>query len=108
MGLSKVFLSVATMFNQTGMNIERYPIVSKQQGPMNLQELRGTVAVVTGAGNNGIGWGICCHAARELGMHVVALDLHDSLVISAQQRLRKQFQIWRWEKNIFNWRKRKF
>ena len=65
--------------------------MSKQQGPMDLEELRGTVAVVTGAGNNGIGWGVCCHAAGELGMHVVALDLHESLVSSAQQRLREQF-----------------
>ena len=35
--------------------------MSKQQGPMDLQQLRGTVAVVAGAGNHGIGWGLCCH-----------------------------------------------
>ncbi len=65
--------------------------MSKQQGPMELAALRDTVAVVTGAGNNGIGWGLCCHAAGELGMHVIAIDLHQSLVNSAQERLREQF-----------------
>lgn len=65
--------------------------MSKQQGPLNLQQLKGTVAVVTGAGNNGIGWGLCCHAAGVLGMHVLAIDLHQSLAVSAQERLRAQF-----------------
>ena len=52
--------------------------MSKQQGPMDLRQLRGTVAVVTGAGNHGIGWGLCCHAAGALGMHVIVIDLHES------------------------------
>jgi NAD(P)-dependent dehydrogenase (short-subunit alcohol dehydrogenase family) len=64
--------------------------VSKQQEPVSLSTLRGTVAVITGAGNDGIGWGLCCHAAGKLGMHVVAIDLHESLVHSAQERLRQQ------------------
>ena len=65
--------------------------MSKQQGPLELEELRGSIAVVTGAGNIGIGWGLCCHAAGVLGMHVVAIDLHEPLVASAQARLREQF-----------------
>ena len=65
--------------------------MSKQQGPLDLASLRGSVAVVTGAGNNGIGWGICCHAASELGMHVVAIDLHESLAASAEARLREAY-----------------
>ncbi|NJN51152.1 MAG: SDR family NAD(P)-dependent oxidoreductase [Gammaproteobacteria bacterium] len=65
--------------------------MSTQQGKFDLEELRGTIAVVTGAGNNGIGWGICRHAAGILGMHVVAVDLHQSLVESAQDRLRSSF-----------------
>ena len=65
--------------------------MSKQQAPFDLNELRGSIAVVTGAGNNGIGWGICKHAAGELGMHVVAMDLHENLVQSAQNRLSRQF-----------------
>ena len=64
--------------------------MSKQQGPLDLESLRGTIAVVTGAGNNGIGWGLCKHAAG-LGMHVVAVDLHESLVRQAQDRLRSEF-----------------
>ncbi len=64
--------------------------MSRQQGPLDLSLLRGTVAVVTGAGNNGIGWGICKHAAG-LGMHVVALDLHDNLVRGAEARLQQEF-----------------
>ncbi|MDA0788630.1 MAG: SDR family NAD(P)-dependent oxidoreductase [Proteobacteria bacterium] len=64
--------------------------MSRQQGPLDLSLLRGSVAVVTGAGNNGIGWGICKHAAG-LGMHVVAMDLHENLVRSAESRLRQQF-----------------
>ena len=53
--------------------------------------LRGTIAVVTQAGNNGIGWGLCKHAAGHLSMHVVAVDLHESLVRAAETRLREQF-----------------
>lgn len=65
--------------------------MSIQQGPMDLAKLRGTIAVVTGAGNNGIGWGICQHAAGQLGMRVVAVDLHENLVANAATRLRAQF-----------------
>lgn len=37
--------------------------MSEQRGPLDLSVLRGTLAVVTGAGNNGIGRGPCMHAA---------------------------------------------
>ena len=60
--------------------------MSKQQGPMELGQLRDRVAVVTGAGNHGIGWGLCCHAAGELGMRGIVLDLHEKLVREAEQR----------------------
>jgi len=65
--------------------------MSKQQGSLDLNTLRGSIAVVTGAGNNGIGWGICKHAAEHLGMHVVALDLHKNLVDQAQHKLAQAF-----------------
>ena len=65
--------------------------MSKQQGAFDLEELRGTIALVTGAGNNGIGWGICRHAAGKLGMHVVAVDLHENLVRDAEARLQAEF-----------------
>ena len=65
--------------------------MSKQQGPMDLTQLRDRVAVVTGAGNHGIGWGLCCYAAGELGMHVIVLDLHEKLVREAEQRLRELY-----------------
>lgn len=65
--------------------------MSEQQGPFDLSELAGRIAIVTGAGNNGIGWGICQHAAGVLGMHVVAIDLHETLVRSAEERLRIAF-----------------
>jgi NAD(P)-dependent dehydrogenase (short-subunit alcohol dehydrogenase family) len=65
--------------------------MSEQQGTFDLAQLRDTIAVVTGSGNNGIGWGICMHAAGKLGMHVVAVDLHANLVSSAQTKLRNMF-----------------
>lgn len=65
--------------------------MSKQQQPVELESLRGTIAIVTGAGNNGIGWGLCTHAAGQLGMHVVAVDLHENLVKDAQRRLRESY-----------------
>lgn len=65
--------------------------MSKQQGTFDLSELRDSIAIVTGAGNNGIGWGLCKHAAEHLGMHVVAMDLHQSLVDNAQQRLQAAY-----------------
>ena len=64
--------------------------MSRQQGPLELESLRGSIAVVTGAGNNGIGWGIAQHAA-SIGMHVVVVDLHESLVRQAEARLRELF-----------------
>ena len=63
--------------------------MSKQQGELNLQQFRGQVAVITGAGNNGIGWGIAKHAALELGMHIVLVDLHLSVVEAACEKLRE-------------------
>jgi NAD(P)-dependent dehydrogenase (short-subunit alcohol dehydrogenase family) len=65
--------------------------MSQQQGPFDLTSLEGQVAVVTGAGNNGIGWGICRHAVAELGMRVAVLDLHESLVAEAAERLNADF-----------------
>ena len=63
--------------------------MSKQQGELSLGQFENQVAVVTGAGNNGIGWGIAKHAALELGMHVVLVDLHRSVVDSACERLKE-------------------
>lgn len=65
--------------------------MSEQERPLDLSALRGQIAVVTGAGSGGIGWGLCEHAAGKLGMHVVAVDLHDGLVEKAQIRLREAF-----------------
>ena len=62
--------------------------MSKQQDNLDLAELKGKIAIVTGAGNNGIGWCLCKHAAGHLGMHIVAMDLQENLVDSAQERLR--------------------
>ena len=63
--------------------------MSKQQGELNLQQFKGQIAVITGAGNNGIGWGIAKHAALELGMHIVLVDLHLSVVEAACEKLRE-------------------
>ena len=65
--------------------------MSAQQEALGLESLRGQVAVVTGAGNRGVGWGLCQHLAGQLGMHVVAVDLHESLVEKAQLELRQAF-----------------
>ena len=54
--------------------------MSKQQGELDLRQFKDQIAVITGAGNNGIGWGIAKHAALDLGMHVVLVDLHMSVV----------------------------
>ena len=61
--------------------------MSKQQGEFDLAELQDRVAVITGAGNFGIGWGIAKHAALQLGMHVVLVDLHQATVEQASQQL---------------------
>ena len=63
--------------------------MSKQQGELNLQQFKDQIAVITGAGNNGIGWGIAKHAALELGMHIVLIDLHLSVVEAACEKLRE-------------------
>lgn len=60
--------------------------MSLQQGTLDLNALRGTVAVITGAGNKGIGWGLAKRCA-ELGMSVAVLDLHEALVTSAAAEL---------------------
>ncbi|MGB1617934.1 MAG: SDR family NAD(P)-dependent oxidoreductase [Pseudomonadales bacterium] len=65
--------------------------MSVQQGAFDTAQLADQVAVVTGAGNNGIGWGICRHAAGQLKMHVLIIDLHENLVQSAVERLRAEF-----------------
>ena len=57
-----------------------------------LTHLRGTIAVVTGAGNGGIGWGLAKHCA-SLGMDVAIIDLHESLVTSARDQLLKEFDV---------------
>ena len=61
--------------------------MSKQQGELDLLSLRGRVCVVTGSGNNGIGWGLAVHAGSHLGMHVVLVDLHESVVRQATAQL---------------------
>ena len=43
--------------------------MSLQQGPLDLAEMAGTVAVITGCANRGIGWGLCKQCA-EMGMSV--------------------------------------
>ena len=63
--------------------------MSKQQGELDLRQFKDQIAVITGAGNNGIGWGIAKHAALELGMHVVLVDLHMSVVDKACAQLRE-------------------
>ena len=65
--------------------------MSIQQGTFDTAQLRNQIAVVTGAGNNGIGWGLCRHAAGVLGMHIMVIDLHAPLVLSAVTRLRAEF-----------------
>ncbi len=62
--------------------------MSRQQEKFNLAELRGRVAVITGAGNFGIGWGLAKHAALNLRMHVTLIDLHESTVQRAAAELR--------------------
>jgi NAD(P)-dependent dehydrogenase (short-subunit alcohol dehydrogenase family) len=64
--------------------------MSEQQGEFDLSQLKDKIAVVTGAGNNGIGWGLAKHAAA-LGMHVVIVDLHESLVRTASIKLSETF-----------------
>ena len=62
--------------------------MSVQQGPLDLRELGGSVAVVTGAANQGIGWGLAQHCA-SLGMAVAIVDLRDALCQRAADQLRE-------------------
>ena len=48
--------------------------MSQQQGPLDLSVLTGTVCVITGAGNGGIGFGIG-EVAAQMGMDVVSFTL---------------------------------
>ena len=61
--------------------------MSLQQGELDLEELRDRFAIITGAGNYGIGWGLALHAAAELNMHVVLIDLYSNTVESAAKEL---------------------
>ena len=62
--------------------------MSRQQEKFNFAELKGRVAVITGAGNFGIGWGLAKHAALNLRMHVALIDLHEATVERAAADLR--------------------
>ena len=62
--------------------------MSRQQEKFDFAELTGGVAVITGAGNYGIGWGLAKHAALKLRMHVVLIDLHEASVEHAAADLR--------------------
>ena len=61
--------------------------MSLQQGELDLEELKDRFAIITGAGNYGIGWGLALHAATELNMHVVLIDLYQSTIESAAEEL---------------------
>ena len=61
--------------------------MSLQQGELDLGELRDRFAIITGAGNYGIGWGLARHAATKLNMHIVLIDLYSSTVESAAKEL---------------------
>ena len=61
--------------------------MSLQQGELDLGELRDRFAIITGAGNYGIGWGLALHAATELNMHVVLIDLYSNTVESTAKEL---------------------
>ena len=50
--------------------------MSRQQEKFDLTELEGRVAIITGAGNYGIGWGLAKYAALNLQMHVALIDLY--------------------------------
>lgn len=60
--------------------------MSVQQGPLDLAALRGTVCVVTGAGNGGIGYGIC-EVAADLGLHIALVDLFQHIADGAAAKL---------------------
>lgn len=52
-----------------------------------LSELKGSVAVVTGAANFGIGYGIAQHCVEKLRMHVAIVDLQEDLAKQAAAEL---------------------
>jgi NAD(P)-dependent dehydrogenase (short-subunit alcohol dehydrogenase family) len=54
--------------------------------PFDLAQLRGTVAVITGAGS-GIGEGVAQHAAHELGMKVCIVDIREAAAVEAAERI---------------------
>ena len=62
--------------------------MSRQQEKFDLAKLEGRVAVITGAGNFGIGWGLAKYAALNLHMHVALIDLHEATVEQAAADLR--------------------
>ena len=65
--------------------------MSVQQGALDLQQLAGTVCVVTGAANFGIGYGIAEVAAQK-GMDVVLMDLHQSTSTKAALTLQESLR----------------
>ena len=62
--------------------------MSQQQNKFDLSQLHGQVAVITGAGNYGIGWGLAKYAAIKLHMNVVLIDLHQATVDRTAAELR--------------------
>lgn len=62
--------------------------MSRQQGPLDLSKLAGSVCVVTGAGNGGIGYGMC-EVAAELGLDVAVVDLFQSVCTESAAGLQK-------------------
>lgn len=54
--------------------------MSVQQGPWDPAVLAGTVAVITGAGHGGIGFGLAKHCAGILQMHINVIDLDRKVV----------------------------
>lgn len=61
--------------------------MSSSGTPVDLSVLKGKVAVVTGAANFGIGYGIAAHCAEKLGMHVAIVDLVEHLAQQAAAQL---------------------
>eukprot|EP00937_MAST-01D_sp_MAST-1D-sp2_P001440 g1440.t1 len=55
---------------------------------VSLDDLGGTICVVTGAGHGGIGYGIC-EVAAEAGLDIAVLDLHTSVCDEAASRLQR-------------------
>ena len=61
--------------------------MSLQQEKLDLRDLRDRFAIITGAGNYGIGWGLARHVATKLDMHVVLVDLYSNTVESTAKEL---------------------